>query len=121
MTAAMTYERIRPEEAIRMARADPQGADVEPGMGYDSEWSDPGREIGPSSYRVDLGDAMGKWQWDYLYEVPLVAHFDDFEEAKRYVVENLTTVVRDLTRIVGEVRTARSFENLDLSCCNLIT
>lgn len=99
---------------IAAGPATPPGVDISQGRTGRSEVQRATR------YTVDLDDALGNWQFDYLHGVSLTARFDSFEEARRYVVEHLDAVVQGLSGIVEQVRVARSFADLDLCCCDLL-
>jgi hypothetical protein len=72
-------------------------------------------------YNVDLDDALGNWESDYLYGIPLMARFENYEDAKGYVVGNLLAVAKDLMRVIGDVQKSETFDDLNLCCCSLIT
>ncbi len=128
MTATITHARPHCVEGVEQIN---EGRSIwEPETPAASgDWRAPCSGVGPDSedkrgterYVVDLGDAMGNWEWDYLCGVPLIAHFDDFMEAKEYVVENLQAVITSLENLVSDVQEAGSFETLDLYRCDLIS
>jgi hypothetical protein len=128
MTATITH--ARPDCVEGIGRINEGGHICEPeNAAASGDWRAPCSGVGPDSedkrgtegFVVYLGDAMGNWESDYLYGVPLVAHFDDFMEAKEYVVENLQAVITSLENLVSDVQEAGSFETLNLCCCDLIS